>query len=247
MNAYSSSSDAAGRNQFKAYANRWAGLLLVALLPLVAGGCGMFNTRSLFAKSDDVILGPGFQPANVHRGNNRLPTTVRRVVILPVTCNAQEPAALAGQEALQPMVAEELGKTRAFEVIAVTPEQLQKLTGRSQWMAEDKLPEDFFSRLREVYDCDAVLFAHLSQFRAYPPLQIGWKVRLVDNQTPKIHWAVDEVFDAGEAAVATAARRYYLAHLADGRSENDSRSILFSPRRFGQYSLNALFDTLPGR
>ena len=207
----------------------------------------MFSTKMLSAQSDDAILGRGFEPANVHRGNHRLPTTVRRVVILPVTCNAQEPAALAGREALQPMLSEELGRTRVFEVIAITSEQLQKLTGSSQWMAEDKLPRDFFDRLREVYDCDAVLFAHLSQFRAYPPLQVGWKLRLVDNQTPKIHWAVDEVFDAGEPAVATAARRYYLAHLADGRSESDSRSILFSPRRFGQYSLNALFDTLPRR
>jgi len=63
----------------------------------------------------------------------------------------------------------------------------------------------------------------------------------------RILWSADEVFDAGDVGVANAARAYYSQHLRNEAPLSDSSTVLGSPSRFGQYTLNALFATLPGR
>jgi len=50
------------------------------------------------------------------------------------------------------------------------------------------LPPDFLDSLQRVYGCDAVLFCELSTFRAYAPLAVGWRMKLVDVRTRQILW-----------------------------------------------------------
>ncbi len=94
---------------------------------------------------------------------------------------------------------------------------------------------------------DAVLFCRLTQYRAYEPLAVGWRLKLLDAEVPRILWAVDEVFDARVAEVAAAARRYAREHSEAVPSLQDSQSVLLSPRRFGQYTASAVVGTMPGR
>ena len=184
--------------------------------------------------------------SNVYSASTRLPADLRRVAMLPVTCDGSFEAR-AGRDALQPVLLAELTKTRAFEVAPVSREQLSVVTGRAEWSADEVLPSDFFTGLRAATGCDAVLFCRLKQFRAYPPLAVGWDLKLVDASHRTVLWAVDEVFDSGKPAVANAAKQYYLQ--AGGRSETiaDPEVFLMSPRLFGQYSAAASLAALPAR
>jgi hypothetical protein len=110
-------------------------------------------------------------------------------------------------------LAAELAKTKAFELVVITPQQLRQWTGRPGWTPEEKLPEKFFDRLRESAGCDGVLFCQLTLYRPYKPIAIGWNMRLVGIQGLKSWWSIDEVFDAGSPAVVNAARRYGQSHL----------------------------------
>ena len=99
---------------------------------------------------------------------------------------------------------------------------------------------------------NAVLFSRLTSYRAYPPLALGWSFKLVEcpekpGTVPRILWAADETFDAGNAAVMNSARRHYLAQQTTAGPLADSRTVLQSPRRFAQYTLSALALTLPPR
>ena len=80
-----------------------------------------------------------------------------------------------------------------------------------------------------------------------PPLAVGWSLKLVALHDAHILWAMDEVFDAGEPAVVTAARRYHREHHSDRTALADSRSMLNSPSRFGRYAAHATFASLPDR
>jgi hypothetical protein len=184
--------------------------------------------------------------SNVYSANTRLPADLRRVAVLPVTCDGGFEAS-AGRDALQPVLVAELTKTRAFEVVPVSREQLGAVTGKSEWSADEVLPSDFFTRLRACTGCDAVLFCRLKQFRAYPPLAVGWDLKLVDASRRTVLWAVDEIFDSGKPAVANAAKRYYTQ--AVGRTETivDPEVFLMSPRLFGQYSAAASLAALLAR
>ncbi|HTS18829.1 MAG TPA: hypothetical protein VMP11_14740 [Verrucomicrobiae bacterium] len=181
---------------------------------------------------------------NAYSARVHLPSDLRRVVVLPVTCD-NTPDAEVGRDALQPVLLAELTKVNAFEVVPISPDQLRAVTGKSRWEATELLPPDLFSRLHAATGCDAVLFCRLKQFRAYPPLSVGWDLRLVEVNQRSVLWAVDQVFDAGKTEVASAAQRYYARSEERSATIADPESVLMSPRLFGQYAAAASLAVLP--
>lgn len=199
------------------------------------------------ASLSDPVTGSGYQPKNYYRSLGQLPVNIRRVAVLPTTCDGHISDVQHGRDLLEPVIAEELAKTKKFEVIVVTPDQLRAWTGRNSWRAEESLPADFLKTLKRALECDAVLFGRLSQYRAYPPLTVGFSFKLADVHTGDFLWAADEVFDSSEPSVVNSARRYQLMREQLPASLADSRSILTSPGSFGRYAANSVFQTLPAR
>jgi hypothetical protein len=195
----------------------------------------------------DIVIGAGYQPSNVFAAQARLPAQMRRVAVLPLGCPPNDAIAALGRDTLQPVYHGELAKTKMFELVFVTPDQLRQWSGKPAWGAEETLPPDFLTHLRESLSCDAVMFGRLTHYRPYRPPALGWSLKLVDCREGRIYWAADEVFDSGDQTVVNSARRYYQTHLQTPQPLADSFSILSSPRLFAQYTLHALFGTLPLR
>jgi len=178
--------------------------------------------------------------SNVYRAEAKLPAQLRRVAVLPLPAGS-------GRELLESVLSRELAQRRLVEVVPVSAEWLRQATGRAEWLATDELPVDFFQRIRAGTGCDAVLFVRVTEFQPYPPLQVGWNVRLVECESARTVWAVDEVFAAGDPAVAAAARRYHAARLRTVPALASSDGMLLSPRWFGQFAAHAVVGTMPGR
>jgi hypothetical protein len=213
---------------------------LAALLGIGLAGCSVDHPP-------DIVLGPAYVPSNIHREAPKLPAGLRRVAVLPLATSLEAADDAAAREALEPILGDELAKTKRFELVKVSPQRLEQRTGRSRWTADEKLPPDFLAFLREAYACDAVLFSQITAFRAYPPLAVGWRFKLVTADGQATPWAADEVFDAGQPAVVNGARLYHQEAQRPGGPLDDSRSILSSPRRFGRYSASVLLAALPTR
>jgi hypothetical protein len=215
---------------------------------------------------DTIVFGQDSKLQNVFAVSPFLPQDLKRVVVLPLAREESRVDLTSGSEMLDPILQAELVKTKKFEVIPAGTEILRSLTGRSGWTGSEILPADFFGSLQRAYGCDAVLFCQLTTFRAYAPLAVGWRLKLVDARTQKILWAADEVFDAGEPAVAKGAEQFQkqqqnvhgetksllktLLNYADRQPPSaleDQWAILNSPRYFGQYSAVKLLQTLPER
>lgn len=216
---------------------RVAGVLPMAL---ILGGCEAIQFSGLESQ-------PEYRPTNFRRANDVLPLDVRRVAVLPLAIANKDASLDAGVYVLQPILRAELEKTKRFEVVALSPEQMRLLTGQATWKPEEALPSDFFDRLHKSTDCDAVMFCQLTRYHAYPPLADGWKFNLVANTNAQSLWSADEVFDAGNPEVAKGARSYYAQHISNEARLSDSTTILRAPSEFGQYSLSLLFTTLPER
>lgn len=199
------------------------------------------------ATLSDPVTGVGYRPQNYYRSLGNLPVNIRRVVVLPMTCNEGSTDLDYGRDLLENVVVEELAKTKKFEVITVTPEQLRVWTGKTSWKAEEILPADIFKKIRSATECDAVLFCRVTQYRAYPPLTVGFSFKLVEAASAEFVWAADEVFDSSEPSVVNSARRYQLTREQLPASLSDSRSILNSPGGFGRYAASSVFQTLPAR
>jgi hypothetical protein len=185
-----------------------------------------------------------YEPGNVHRDAPALPLELKRVALLPVTTLTDESSMAFGRDTLAPLLASEFGRARVFELVVVGPEELRGLTGRSTWTGEERLPMNFFETLKERLGVDGVLFVRLTQYRPYEPMTIGWRIKLMETDEPRILWAVDEVFDTRVPGVAAAARRYARDH--PGLS-SDPEAVLSSSRQFGLYTASAVVATLPSR
>jgi hypothetical protein len=231
-------------------------------------GLVLLGAAVLTAQADDGAKS-GPKVGNYYRASARLAEDVQRVLVLPLvpwgsaadgtarrprrhpaglTADARRVELAAGCEALETVLQAELVKTRKFEIVRITPDALRVQTGRASWSAEDPLPPKFFETLREAQGCDAVLFCQLTVFKAYAPMSVGWRLRLVDCRSQQTLWATDEVFDAAQREVQDEARHF-------GQKESwlmpwhkaDDWLVLRSPRRFGQFTLVTVLATLPRR
>ena len=171
-------------------AGRWAGFF--ALSGILAG-C---QTAPLHVS----IFRRDYQPDNVFVYPPKLALNLQRVAVLPLAAENSACDLPEGCDALSPVLWEQLVKTKKFEVVAVDADKLRSRTGRANWTGAENLPPDFLAFLRREYGCDAVLFAELTAYRAYAPLAVGWRLKLVDARSGQILWSADELFDAAHPA-----------------------------------------------
>lgn len=199
-----------------------------------------------------VLLGGVIQAADLPLDNifaepPVLPPELHRVAVLPLAAEGRDADLPDGCEALQPVLFDELVRTEKFEVVSVQPENLRASSGRAAWTGAEQLPEDFFDSLRREYGCDAVLFCELTVYHAYAPLAVGWRLKLVDVRTRKIIWAADEVFDAGQPAVARQAWQFWTNRDKTLAKDEIRWRLAASPRQFGSYTAAKLLSRLPAR
>src|SRR5579862_8600658 len=142
----------------------FASLLYSALIML--SGCALPQSTSRF-------LTPSYRPQNVFVWGSSLPPQVRRVAVLPIDCDQNTSEMADGRDALEPIVRVELAKLRRFELMSISPQQLQASTGLPAWGCADALPNNLFSWLADGCGCDAVLFCRLTAFRGFAPLAVG--------------------------------------------------------------------------
>lgn len=214
--------------------------LSAVLAGLVAGGCA--STKPL-----DPKLNSEYPPDNVYVSWPFLLPQVKRVAVLPMATDTRYSIMIEGRNTLEPVLTAELIKSKRFEVLQVTREECLSATGRSQWTGEEVLTSALFASTSNVFGCDAILFTQLTTFRAYPPLAVGLRMKLVSVHTREILWAGDEIFDAGRPEVLSDLHRYKRTQLRTDSPLEDNWIMENSPRRFGQYTLAQLLGTLPAR
>lgn len=209
--------------------------------------CGFLIGCRTVATPSDLVRGKGYKPQNIYTESAALPKNIRRVVVLPIVCDENDSVMNEGRATLDPILFSELIKTKKFEVVESDGAFLKNRAGRADWASEEILPPDLFALLRENSACDAVLFARLTVYRAYPPLAIGWRLRLVNAETGHTIWSADEVFNGGEPSVKDGARRHQLIAEREPSGAPEEWFIQNSPAKFGQYTAASLFATLPTR
>jgi hypothetical protein len=215
---------------------RWLAAALLAV-------CGILSGCSTVAPQ----AGRGFEDPNVYKSAPALPADVRRVAVLPLAADDRYSDLAKGCEAFDPVLNAELIKTKKFEVVSVAPAVLQDCVGRVGWTGSEVLPPELLASLHETYGCDAILFCQLTEYRAYAPLAIGWRMKLVNVRTRQILWAGDELFDAREQPAPDRSHLFWLFPRSWIDKSTEGWEMETSPRRFARYTVARLLTTLPER
>ena len=215
-------------------------LLSILSGALILGSLGCAQIAKL---KDASHTGPFHTVANVYISPDGLPANLQRVAVMPLLPGRGNRSAERGVPLIQQAFTEELSRARIFDVVTLTPDRLDTLIGVQALFADSRLPVEFISKIKEETGCQAVLFAELTTFRAYPPVAVGWKLHLFDLETEELVWAADEVFDAGQAAVANALRRHIREKLSPNSAAATQLLVLDSPREMTRFSLGELIGT----
>lgn len=173
---------------------------------------------------------------------NPLPTGIRRVAVMPLVRPEMVETA---DDVFQAVVDANLLKTGKFEAVRVSATTLRGWTGKAQWRPDEQLPADLFPKLQKETGCDAVMFVQITSLKSYPPLAIGWRLRLVSAKDQSTIWAADEWFDTEEAKVVAPLKQNTLQTLFSEDPNGKNWKKLNSPRLFAEFSLNQVLSTLP--
>ena len=124
---------------------------------------------------------------------------------------------------------------------------MQRLFGVKRVSSSLALPENFLRKLEDATSANGVLFVDLDSYRAYRPISLGVRAKLVDIKSGEFMWAIDETFDAGQASVIVGSKIYQENAQVRALSAKTSGSVLHSPRIFAKYVASTAFSTLPMR
>src|ERR1700709_2633923 len=119
-------------------------------------------------------LGPAYHPSNIYIRTNVMPARVQRVAVLPLTMTKPSSDLEVGVETLEPILYAELVKSKRFEVIPVSRQQMIQCTERSGWRAGEQLPPDLLDRVTKAIGADSILFCQITRYQPYQPLAVGW-------------------------------------------------------------------------
>jgi hypothetical protein len=217
--------------------------ILSYILPLAV----IFAGCATPPKISDIVIGPDYEVTNFNRRDPAFPPDIKTVAILPISGNVQNTLTSEGKEYLEQVVKSEFDKVGRFEGFYVTREQMKKWSGKETWRADEVIPKSILEKIALEAGAQGILFVHLSNYNPYPPLMIGWKMKLVRLDSMEVLWALDEVFDAGQENVSNSARRYSKNRVPTNPVLADSRTVLLSPTIFARYSLTASLATMPVR
>jgi hypothetical protein len=217
--------------------------LTASILMLAAFSTGS-GCKSI-PRPDGMIVGPFYRPKNI-RASATMPHSVARIVMIPLT--GPDSVSAESLSGIGIAFANEFTRTGRAELTLLDSDRMQRLVGERGVSTTAPLPADFLARLRAGTAADAVLFVEVTAFRAYPPLTLGIRGRLVTTDSQESLWACDELFDAAAPSVRNAARRHAARPAPQPGAPGDlSHTILQSPDRFAAYVAASLLSTLPAR
>jgi len=186
---------------------------------------------------------PDYQPRNVYTAE--LPKTFMRVALLPM--HSQGDFGLqASLDNIAASLTAELVKAKRFEVIPLSRDELKTLSGHETLSSQQKWPYELKKELQQR-QIDGVMLIELTYLRGYQPVAMGLKMRLVDIQTGKTYWAVEDLLDSANPSIFKGAKAYEDG-MRFGNSSSSVKaiaSIQQSPGRFAHYVGALLYKTLP--
>ncbi|MBC2605778.1 hypothetical protein [Pelagicoccus albus] len=211
--------------------------VFVAASGLFLSGCKTVNSLN---SRYDTTLGKKQKITNVHEAEV-FPAHLRRVALLPMYKGRYDHIGMA---LLEENFAQELGKKKLFELVVIEPEKMEELFGVERYSSVETLPTKLLSKLHEIYAIDGVMFLDLTFYRAYQPVSMGVKAKLLDGHTGEIAWAADEMFDTANPAVSNAARKYFQTISTTQYPLQQTQTVLHSATRLSKYVAYKLFDTI---
>jgi hypothetical protein len=98
--------------------------------------------------------------------------------------------------------------------------------------------------IRETLKCDGVLFGTVTEFRPYPHMAIGLRLKLLDLKDGQLVWALEQVWDGADKTTETRAKSYFKSEKAMGYAPSPESLLTVSPLEFVKFVSYEVAQTL---
>lgn len=190
-------------------------------------------------------IDPALETLN-HTGPAVWPAAITRVAILPLHDNHGTllPASL---DQFDQVWARALDATQRAEFVSVSRSAARDLFGRDPWESTTALRPGWTDRLAAATGAQAVFFVDITSLKPYPPLALGFRIKLVRLSDATVLWASDEYWDSQNAQHAERMKLYQRKFLVRDRVGDGGVALTQSPSLFASCAFNWTLRTLPPR
>lgn len=205
------------------YISRVAILLLPAAL---LSGCITYNKAS--APADYYYLNP-----------NKSLATVGRVAIVELDNDSSYPKISAD-------IIEKLYQAlQKKQIFGLTIVRQNDPSWRSlQLDLDSKYALKQLSAIRETLKCDAVLLGTITEFRPYPHMTIGLRLKLIDLRDGQLLWALEQIWDSADKTTEYRIKDYFHSQKRSGYAPLYERLAAVSSLEFIKFVSYEVAETL---
>jgi len=100
------------------------------------------------------------------------------------------------------------------------------------------------SEIRKTLRCDAVLIGTITEFKPYPHMAIGLRLKLIDLKDGQLLWALEQIWDTADKTTEYRIRRYFHTQMRSGFAPLRERLAVVSSLRFLKFVSYEVGETL---
>ena len=101
--------------------------------------------------------------------------------------------------------------------------------------------------IREKFKSNGLLVGAITEYRPYPRLAIGLRLRLIDLTDGQLLWGVEQVWDSTDRNVQKRMRAYYRSDRRSDANPLPEELVAVSPLEFIRFAAYEIAQTLDGR
>jgi len=197
------------------------------LLALLLSGCGTFY-RTPVPAAKYYYLSP-----------NKSLTTIGRVAIVELDNDSSYPK-------ISTDVTEKLYQAvQKKQIFGLTVVHQNDPSWRSlQLDLDSKYTLDQLAAIRETLKCNAVLLGTITEFRPYPHMTIGLRLRLIDLRDGQLLWALEQIWDSADKTTEYRIRDYFRSQKRSGYAPLKEQLAVVSSLEFIKYVSFEVAETL---
>ena len=98
---------------------------------------------------------------------------------------------------------------------------------------------------RRALKCDAILVGVITEYRPYPHLTVGLRMKLIDLKDGGLLWALEQVWDAADKATEYRIKRYLQRQMRSGSAPSREQLVTVSSLKFIKFVAYEVAETLP--
>jgi hypothetical protein len=98
--------------------------------------------------------------------------------------------------------------------------------------------------IREALKCDGLLLGTITEFRPYPHMAIGLRLKLLDLRDGQLVWALEEVWDSTDKSTEKRIKNYFKSQKGSGFSPLHEQLATVSPIEFVKFVGYEVAETL---